>query len=152
MQGEIYTAGDFGEVGHQIGSVDKLFAEPPEYFVMIGPVRAMTEQKPLTANVGETVRIFYGVGGPNYTSSFHVIGEMFDRYYNLASVTSPILTDVQTVLVPPGGAAIVEIELQVPGRYILVDHALSRLQRGLAGFLMVEGEEAPDIYKDTTTP
>ena len=77
-----------------------------------------TEQKPLNAKVGESVRIYYGVGGPNFTSSFHVIGEMFDRYYNLASVTSPILTDVQTVLVPPGGAAIVEIELQVPGRYI----------------------------------
>lgn len=152
MQGEIYTAGKFGEEGHQGESIEKLLDETPEYFVMNGAVGALTDQKPLRANVGETVRIFYGVGGPNFTSSFHVIGEIFDRYYELASVTSPPLTDVQTVLVPPGGAAIVEIELQVPGRYILVDHALSRLQRGLAGFLIVEGPEAPEIFKDTTTP
>ena len=83
--------------------------------------------------------IFFGVGGPNFTSSFHVIGEIFDRAYQLGSVTSPPITDVQSISVPPGSANIVEFKLEVPGRFVLVDHALSRAERGLAGYLIVEG-------------
>ena len=152
MQGEIYTAGSFGEPGAQIPDVQKLLDERPEYYVFNGAVNSLATLKPLKAHVGETVRIFFGVGGPNKTSAFHVIGEIFDRAYNLASITSPPLTDVQTVLVPPGGAAMVEFGLQVPGRYILVDHALARLQRGLAGYLLVEGPDAPDIFNGTPMP
>ena len=146
MQGELYTKGAFGEQGHQMPDVQKLLNEDPEYFVFNGAVGAITDQKPLKANVGETIRIFFGVGGPNFTSSFHVIGEILDRVYETASLTSPPLTDVQTTLVPTGGATMVEFKVDVPGRYILVDHSLSRLQRGLAGFLIVEGEENPEIF------
>ena len=146
MQGELYTKGAFGEQGHQMPDVQKLLNEDPEYFVFNGAVGAITDQKPLKANVGETLRIFFGVGGPNFTSSFHVIGEILDRVYETASLTSPPLTDVQTTLVPTGGATMVEFKVDVPGRYILVDHSLSRLQRGLAGFLIVEGEENPEIF------
>jgi nitrite reductase (NO-forming) len=152
MQGELYTSGLFGEQGHQASDTTKLLNEDPEYFVFNGAVGAITEQKPLMAKVGETVRIFFGVGGPNFTSSFHVIGEIFDRVYDQASLTSAPLTDVQTTLVPPGGATVVEFGLEVPGRYILVDHALSRLQRGLAGFLVVEGNENPEIFNGTPMP
>ena len=152
MQGEIYTAGKFGELGHQATDTEKLLSENPEYFVFNGAVGSLTTQKPLNANVGETVRIFFGVGGPNFTSSFHVIGEIFDRVYDQASLTAAPLTDVQTTLVPPGGATMVEFGLEVPGRYILVDHALSRLQRGLAGFLIVEGDENPEIFNGTPMP
>ncbi|MCB9109649.1 MAG: nitrite reductase, copper-containing [Anaerolineales bacterium] len=150
MQGEIYTTGDFGSQGHQASDTTKLLDEQPEYFVFNGAVGSITDQKPLTANVGETVRIFFGVGGPNFTSSFHVIGEIFDRVYNQASLTSPPLTDVQTTMVPPGGATMVEFSLEVPGKYILVDHALSRLQRGLAGYLIVDGDPNPEIYNGTS--
>jgi len=149
MQGDIYTTGAFGDQGMQMTDVTKLLDEDPEYIVFNGAVGALTDQKPLKANVGETVRIFFGVGGPNLTSSFHVIGEIFDRVYDQASLTSAPLTDVQTTLVPPGGATMVEFGLEVPGRYILVDHALSRLQRGLAGFLIVEGPAAPEIFLGT---
>ena len=152
MQGELYTTGAFGEQGHQMPDTTKLLSEDPEYFVLNGAVGALTDRKPLKANVGETVRIFFGVGGPNFTSSFHVIGEIFDRVFDTASITAPPLTDVQTTLVPPGGATLVEFKLEVPGRYILVDHALSRLQRGLAGFLVVEGPEAPEIFNGTPMP
>jgi len=146
MQGEIYTEEPFGTAGLLTESYDKLLNERPEYFVFNGHVGALTEHFPLKANVGETVRIFFGVGGPNFTSSFHVIGEIFDRVYVHASLTSPPLTNVQTVTVPPGGAAVVEFKCEVPGRYVLVDHALSRAERGLAGYLIVEGEEQPDIF------
>ncbi len=152
MQGELYTTGAFGEQGHQMSDTTKLLNEDPEYFVFNGAVGALTDQKPLKANVGETVRIFFGVGGPNFTSSFHVIGEIFDRVFDQASLTAPPLTDVQTTLVPPGGATMVEFHLEVPGRYILVDHALARLQRGLAGYLIVEGPDAPEIFNGTPMP
>lgn len=152
MQGELYTAEEMGAAGQNTFSVEKLLDEDPEYFVLNGAVGALTDEHPLTASVGETVRIFFGVGGPNFTSSFHVIGEIFDRVYDQGSLTSAPLTDVQTTLVAPGGATMVEFELQVPGRYILVDHALSRMERGLAGHLVVDGEENHEIYHGEETP
>lgn len=152
MQGEIYTEEAFGTPGLLTDSYEKLLNERPEYFVFNGHVGALTEHFPLKAKVGETVRIFFGVGGPNFTSSFHVIGEIFDRVYQAASITSPPLTNVQTVTVPSGGAAIVEFKCEVPGRYVLVDHALSRAERGLAGYLIVEGDEQPDIFGSIGDP
>ncbi len=147
MQGEIYTEERFGSEGLLTESYDKMMDERPEYFVLNGHVGALTEHYPLKANVGETVRIYYGVGGPNFVSSFHVIGEIFDRVYINGSVTQEPQQDVQTVLVPAGGATIVEMKLEVPGRYVLVDHSLSRVERGLAGYLDVEGEENPEIFE-----
>ena len=152
MQGDIYTTGAFGDKGRQTTDTTKLLNEDPEYIVFNGAVGALTDQKPLKANVGETIRIFFGVGGPNLTSSFHVIGEIFDRVFDQASLTSAPLTNVQTTIVPPGGATMVEFGLEVPGRYILVDHALSRLQRGLAGYLIVEGAPNPEIFNGTPMP
>lgn len=152
MQGELYTAQPFGTAGTLTDDITKLLNETPEYFVFNGAAMGLTsEEHMLRANVGETVRIYFGVGGPNFTSSFHVIGEIFDRVFDQASLTSSPLTDVQTTLVPPGGATMVEFKLEVPGRYILVDHALSRLERGLAGFLLVEGEDNPEIFDGTVT-
>ena len=152
MQGEIYTQAAFGQHGFQAMSVEKLLAEQPEYMTFNGAVGALTEKKPLRANVGETVRIFFGDGGPNKTSSFHVIGEIFDRVYDEGSLTTAPLTDVQTTLVPAGGAAVVEFKLEVPGRYVLVDHSLSRMEHGLVGFLYAEGAANAEIYHSAETP
>lgn len=152
MQGEIYTEEPYGAQGYVHFSHEKMLDEDPEYFVFNGAAGGLTsDAKALRAHVGETVRIFFGVGGPNFTSSFHVIGEIFDRVYDQGSLTAAPLTDVQTTLVPPGGATMVEFGLDVPGRFILVDHALSRLERGLAGYLYVEGEEDPTIFHGTLT-
>ncbi|CAD7052411.1 nitrite reductase, copper-containing [Pseudorhizobium endolithicum] len=148
MQGEIYTAEPFGSEGLLTEDYDKLLNERPEYFVLNGHVGALTDHYPMKASVGETIRIFFGVGGPNHVSSFHVIGEIFDRVYINGSVTQPPQTDVQTVVVPAGGAAIVEFQPEVPGRYVLVDHSLSRVERGLAGWLDVEGEENPEVFSE----
>lgn len=146
MQGELYTAQKHGSSGLQEFSVDKLLDEKPEHMMFNGSMNALTKTYNMQANVGENVRIFFGVGGPNLTSSFHLIGEVFDKVYNLASFTSPPLTDVQTTLVPPGGATMVEFKVDYPGRYLLVDHALSRAEKGLIGFLQVKGEADPAIF------
>ena len=152
MQGEVYTVQPFGTQGNLTFDYQAMLDERPQYYVFNGASMALTtDENALRANVDETVRIYFGVGGPNKISSFHIIGEIFDRVYNLGSLTSPPLTDVQTTIVPPGGATMVEFKVEVPGRYILVDHALSRLERGLAGYLYVEGEEQPDIFNGVLT-
>jgi nitrite reductase (NO-forming) len=147
MQGEIYTAEAFGAQGELTEDQDALLDELPEYYVFNGAANALTGDNALEAKVGETVRIYFGVGGPNKTSSFHVIGEVFDHAYDLASLTNPPLTNVQTVSVPPGGAVAVDFKVEVPGTFLLVDHALSRAARGLIGQLVVEGEAQPDIFE-----
>ena len=147
MQGELYTEERFGSQGELTESYQKMLDEQPEYYLLNGAVGALTEQAPMHAEVGETVRIWFGVGGPNKTSSFHVIGEMFDTVYDLGSLNSTQTKDVQTVTVAPGGAVAVDITFDVPGKYILVDHALSRLERGLAGFIQVDGPENSEVFK-----
>jgi len=146
MQGELYTAQRHGAQGLQEFSLEKLLAENPEHLMFNGTMDALTKTYSMEANTGETVRIYFGVGGPNLVSSFHVIGEVFDRVYDQASLTSRPLTDVQTTLVAPGGATVVEFKVDYPGRYILVDHALSRMEKGLVGFLTVKGEADPAIF------
>ena len=152
MQGELYTEETIGTKGELTESYDKLIGERPEFYLFNGAVGALVNQQPLQAKVGETVRIYFGVGGPNATSSFHVIGEVFDKVYPFADLTSQPLANVQTITVPPGGAAAVEFKLDVPGKFILVDHALSRLEKGLAGFLYVNGKENPSIFRAHTKP
>ena len=145
MQGELYTVEPFGTQGEMEMDYDKLISERPEYFLFNGAVGSLTKTHPLYASAGETVRIFFGVGGPNFTSSFHVIGEIFDSVYSMGSIISPPIQGVQTVTVPPGGATIVDFKIDRGGHYVLVDHALSRAERGLAGYLIVDGPEDDDI-------
>src|SRR5262249_31948775 len=152
MQGEIYTDSPFGQHGSQEFSVEKLLSERPEYFVFNGSVGALSRLHPLHAKVGEMVRIFFGVGGPNFTSSFHVIGEIFDKVYTLGGLQSPPVQGIQTVTVAPGGAVVVEFKVDVPGNYTLVDHALARAERGLLGILSVEGPPNPEIFNGQVMP
>src|SRR6185295_14694291 len=99
------------------------------------------------ANVGDKVRIYFADGGPNMISSFHVIGEIFDRVWEYGSLASPALQSIQTVLVPPGGATITEFVVEVPGDYKLVDHAISRVSKGAVGTLHVEGAANPATFQ-----
>jgi nitrite reductase (NO-forming) len=147
MQGDIYTKHQHGTKGHQPFDHDKLAAEQPDYFVFNGTIGSLTKEHKMQAAVGETVRIYFGVGGPNKISSFHVIGEIFDRVYTEASTSAP-RENVQTTSVPPGGAAIVEFKVEYPGKYVLVDHALSRAGKGLLGVLEVTGKADPAVYHD----
>ena len=146
MQNEIYTAEPMGKLGQQEFSVEKLLDERPTYVLLNGAVGALTKLHPLHAKVGETVRIFFGDAGPNLTSSFHIIGEIMNRVYPNGSLLDPPLHGVQTIAVPPGSAAMIELTPQVPGRYVLLDHAIARVQRGLIGFLDVTGPANDILY------
>jgi len=150
MQGELYTAQAYGTRGKLDFDIQKLMNEQPEYFVFNGATHALTELYPLKAKVGETVRIFFGVGGPNYISTFHVIGEIFDTVYDQASLANP-LKHTQSAITGPGSASIVEFKVDYPGKYVLVDHALSRTARGLMGYLEVTGAPDAKVF-ETLTP
>lgn len=144
MQGEWYTTGKMGDQGHQLFSGEKALAEMPEYFTFNGNVNALTKLYPLEAEVGETIRVFFGVGGPNVGSNFHIIGEIFDRVYSGSPDT--YIANEETWYVPPGSAATFELTLNEPGSYTLVDHALYRVLKGAAGVLKVSGDWNPDVY------
>lgn len=146
MQGDMYTTRAHGAKGHQDADMDKMGNELPDYYVFNGQVGALTKTHKLQAHVGETVRIYFGVGGPNKISSFHVIGEIFDTVYSEGSF-SGVKHDVQTTLVAPGGATLVELKVEHPGSYLLVDHALSRAGKGAVGMLEVTGAPTPGVYK-----
>jgi nitrite reductase (NO-forming) len=145
MQGEFYTAGRNGEPGLQPFSMEKAVREEPDYVVFNGSVGALTGDKALTAKTGETVRLFVGNGGPSLISSFHVIGEIFDRVRVEGGDTTN--ANVQTTLVPAGGSAITEFKVEVPGTMILVDHSIFRtFNKGSLGMLKVEGPQDMAIY------
>ena len=134
MQGEFYTTGKLGKKGLQIFDAQKMLDGNPEYAVFNGRPKSLSGEN-MKAGVGDKVRIFIGNGGVNLTSSFHVIGEIFDTVYPEGAIGSSPHKNIQSTIVPAGGAAIVEFDLEVPGNYILVDHALARLDKGLWGIL-----------------
>ena len=145
MQGDFYTKGDNGEPGLQAFDMKKAVAEDADYVVFNGKVGSMTGDNAITAKVGETVRLYVGNGGPNLVSSFHVIGEIFDKV-NVEG-GSMINENVQTTLIPAGGAAIVEFKVDVPGTFIIVDHSIFRaFNKGALGMLKVTGEEDKRLY------
>jgi nitrite reductase (NO-forming) len=148
MQGEFYTKGRTMAPGLQPFDPEKALNERPEYVVFNGRMGALLDDGALTARTGETVRLFVGNGGPNLVSSFHVIGEVFDRVYPEAAIGGEPRRNVQTTLVPAGGAAIVEFKVDVPGRFLLVDHSISRaMDKGALGSIVVKGDERPDIFR-----
>jgi nitrite reductase (NO-forming) len=116
----------------------------PQYIVFNGKVGGLNGK--MEAQTGQKVRIFFGDAGVNLASNFHVIGEIFDTVYREGSLTSAPETDVQTTLVPAGGATAVEFSTLVPGSYTLVDHALARVDRGAWGTLTVNGPENKAVF------
>ncbi len=145
MQGDFYTKGEYGKPGLQAFDMKKAVDEDADYVVFNGKVGSLTGDNAITANVGETVRLYVGNGGPNLVSSFHVIGEIFDKVHIEGG--SLINENVQTTLIPAGGASIVEFKVDVPGTLIIVDHSIFRaFNKGALGMLKVKGEENKTLY------
>lgn len=145
MEGDFYTTGKYHARGDQGFDLQKGIDENPTYVLFNGAEGSLLGEKSLKGFVGDTVRIYFGVGGPNLTSSFHIIGEIFDRVY--VEGGSKVQENVQTTMVPAGGAMMAELKLQVPGSYALVDHSLFRaFNKGTVGMLEVKGAEDKLIY------
>ncbi len=148
VQGELYSTHSYKDDGHHVFDGDKADDERPSFVVFNGRVGSLTDDRQMQVRVGDSVRMFVGNGGPNLVSSFHIIGEIFDRVWSQGSLTSEPLTNVQTTLVPAGGAVMVEFDVEVPGPYFLVDHSINRVHKGAFGVLTVEGEDAPETYRE----
>lgn len=144
MQGELYTTGAIGRRGLQVFDAKKMMDGKPEYVVFNGRTGGLSNK--MQAKVGDKVRLYVGNGGVAHNSSFHVVGEIFDTVYPEASIGGALFRNVQTTNVPAGGATIVEFIVDYPGKYVLVDHALMRTDKGAWGVLEVTGEADPEIY------
>lgn len=145
MQGDFYTNGKFDGGGLQEFNEQAAIDENPNYVLFNGKVRSLTGPNALKANVGETVRLYVGNGGPNLVSSFHVIGEIFDNVYMEGGTVQN--HNIQTTLIPSGGATMVEMKLEVPGVLNLVDHSYFRAgNKGAVAQIKVAGKENPSIY------
>lgn len=150
MQGDMYTEDPVNVSGsnEREFSLHKMMEEEPSHVVMNGSAGALAAN-PMKVKVGDDVRIFFGVGGPNLTSSFHAIGTIFDKVWPEGSTGAPEL-NVQTTSVPPGGSTMVEFKARVPAKYILVDHALTRLMKGNVAIIQAEGADVPELFRAGT--
>ncbi len=150
MQGDFYTSGNYGDKGLQAFSKEKLLAEKPDYFLFNGRVNSLAGDRALKAQVGEKIRLFVGVGS-HIASNFHIIGALFDNLYPDGAILNPPLRNVQTTLIAPGSAVMMEFTAQVPGKYLLVDHSLTRsIDKGALAELIVEGQEQPELYESVS--
>lgn len=150
-QHEVYTTKPRYESGFHEFDMDKLHAETPNFLLFNGAVGSLTEQHfgPLQAKTGETVRIFFVNGGPNLSSSFHPIGNVFARAWPEGAIANSPQKWVQTQPVAPGSCLVADLELPVPQTIKLVDHALSRVaHKDLFAEIKVEGEEKPEIFRN----
>ncbi len=149
VQGELYTVGQLGKKGLVAFDSNALLDGDPNYVVFNGKIEGTPR---MHAKVGEKVRIYVGNGGVNLISSFHVIGEIFDTVYPEGNIGGSIEKNVQTTAVLPGGSSIVEFTLDVPGKYLLVDHALARMNKGAWAVLEVSGDANKNIFAPVGQP
>jgi copper-containing nitrite reductase len=146
MQSEFYTTPPDPQTMLAAYSHEAGVREEPTYVVFNGGAWSLMGDSSLFAKTGESVRIFFGNAGPNKVASFHIVGTVMERVYREGDLVSPPARDLQTTLVPPGGAAVIDITTQVPGTYTLLDHAIFRTEKGATGLLKVVGPFRPDIY------
>lgn len=146
MQSEFFTEPSDKEGVLKL-SRKKGLAEEPDYVVFNGSTNGLMGDKALKANVGDNIRIYFGNIGPNSASSFHIIGEIFDKVYVEGAIDGLINKNIQTTLVPSAGSTIVEFKADVPATYLLVDHSIFRVAKGAAGALVVSGPENPSVFK-----
>lgn len=147
-QSEFYLTDENGPDGIPQLDYDKLLAEQPTYVAFNGNTKALVADHALPAQVGDKIRMYVTNGGPNFTMAFHIIGEILDRVYAWGSLANDPLEDIQTISVPPGGATIADLTINVPGDYKIVDHAISRISKGALGIISATGENNFDVFRD----
>ncbi len=147
MQSEFYTKDAPGNTKLLEYSHEKALAENPKFVVFNGQSGALMFQDGLHANTGERVRIYFGNAGPNLISSFHIIGTVMDKVYRDGSLSDAPARGLQTTLVTPGAAAVIEFSPLVPGVYTFLDHSAAHSEKGAMGDLKVDGPAKADLYR-----
>jgi len=149
-QNELYTDKETGQKGFHNFSFDNMTKENPTYVLLNGQKDALTKGGfgEIAAKQGEKVRVFFVCGGPNLTSSFHPIGNIWTKAWPEGAIANNPLHYIQTQPVPPGSCGVFELELPIAQKIKLVDHALTRVARkGMLGVIDVQGKANPEIFK-----
>jgi nitrite reductase (NO-forming) len=148
-QHEIYTDKNAGEKGQHNFDMESMQREEPTYVVMNGEKYAITPDKygAPAVSTGDTARVYFVTGGPNLTSSFHPIGNVWEELWPEGSLTTTPQSHIQTKQVAPGSTAIATMNFPVPGGFKLVDHSLSRVARkGCLAIVEANGDARPEIF------
>ncbi|MGH2607471.1 MAG: multicopper oxidase domain-containing protein [Tepidiformaceae bacterium] len=112
---------------------DRLRAAQPTHTVFNGVHNGMVK-RPLSAKSGERVRLYVLNVGPSKTSSFHVVGTIFDRVW-LDGNPGNQFRGMQTVLLGSSSSAAVEFVIPEDGSYIMVDHHFANASQGAIGLI-----------------
>jgi nitrite reductase (NO-forming) len=142
-QSEFYTKLDpqkrkvDGQLLHVLDG-DRVRAKAPTYTVFNGRHNGMVD-KPLVAKPGERVRLFVMNVGPSNTSSFHVVGTIFDRVWIDGNPDNQF-RGMQTVLLGSSNGAIVEFMIPEAGSYVMVDHHFANASQGAIGLIAAGGK------------
>ncbi len=96
-------------------------------------------KEPLNAKAGERVRLYVMNVGPSGTSSFHVVGTLFDRVWMEGNPKNE-MRGVATVMLPSSGGAVIEFIVPEKGVYTFVDHEFADVEAGAAGLIDASGD------------
>ena len=145
IQSEFYAKVD--PEGRKVGDAplyvldgDRLRDARPTHTVFNGLFNGMV-RKPLEAKKGERVRLFVLNVGPSKTSSFHVVGTIFDRVWIEGNPRNQFV-GMQTVLLGSSNSAIVEFMVPEDGSYVMVDHHFANASQGAVGIITTKAQPA----------
>ncbi len=116
---------------------DRVRMKAPTYTVFNGRYNGFVDH-PLEAKEGERVRLFLMNVGPSNTSSFHVVGTIFDRVWMDGNPDNQF-RGMQTVLLGSSSGAIVEFVIPQAGNYTMVDHHFANASQGAVGVIAAGG-------------
>ena len=156
VQSEFYTRPDSQLTlpdGQPVYVLDteRMRVKEPTYAIFNGRYNGMVDQ-PLVADPGERVRLFVLNVGPSNTSSFHVVGTIFDRVWIEGNPDNQF-RGMQTVLLGSSNSAIVEFVIPEAGNYIMVDHHFANASQGAVGFIRAGAPAAaPEHHNIPATP
>jgi nitrite reductase (NO-forming) len=117
------------------GDFDKMLGVAPDLVVFNGKAFQYKDH-PLQAKAGQRVRLYFVDAGPNLTSSFHVIGEIFSEVYP-GGDASQAISGVSTYLVAAGQGVVFDLVIEQPGEYVIVDHSMRSAFLGAFGLIHV---------------
>lgn len=129
-------------LGARGGTADmgKIAAEKPDAVVFNGYANQYAHD-PLTARVGERVRVWVLAAGPNRDTAFHVVGGQFDTLYEEGSYRlrpdDPGKGGAQVLGLAPASGGFVELAFPEAGTYPFVSHRMTDAERGAKGVFEV---------------
>lgn len=132
---------------------DRMRNKAPTYTLFNARYNGLVDH-PLPAKPGERIRLFVLNVGPSNTSSFHVVGTLFDRVWMDGNPDNQF-RGMQTVLLGASNGTIVEFVIPEAGKYTLIDHQFANASQGAIGIIDAGGSAQSGEHNNipaTATP